>query len=316
MRALPDELEFDALLEPLRDRWGIEVAAANYAPVGGGSYHWIVADHTLGRRFVTVDDLDNKGWFGGAREAAFGGLLAAFDTASALREHGLEFVVAPLRTSEGAPLVRVSPRYTLSVFPFVDGEAGQFGEYSASERAAVVPLVAALHQAPVTARRLDLALPLRDALAGADRPWDSGPLAEQARGVLVRHTAVIENLLARYDRLGAGIAADGWVVTHGEPHAGNLIESRLLVDWDTVALAPPERDLWMPVDDDPEAASRYTRETGRQLDPSGLDFFRLRWDLADLASFTAMLRSPHTDNADTRKACEGLAIILSRDREA
>jgi aminoglycoside phosphotransferase (APT) family kinase protein len=155
---------------------------------------------------------------------------------------------------------------------------------------------------------------LREALAGVDRPWNSGPLAEHARGLLGRNTAVIDDLLARYDRLGAGVAPDDWVVTHGEPHAGNLIESRLLVDWDTVALAPPERDLWMPVDDDAEAASRYTQETGRQLDPAALDFFRLRWDLADLASFTAKLRSPHTDNADTRKACEGLAIILSRDR--
>jgi spectinomycin phosphotransferase len=312
VRALPDELEFESLLEPLRDCWGIGVAIVNYAPVGGGSYHWIVADHAGGRHFVTVDDLDNKGWFGGTREAAFDGLLAAFDTAFALREHGLEFVVAPLRTSDGASLVRVSPRYTLSVFPFVDGKAGQFGEYTASERAAVVPLVAALHQAPVTARRLDLALPLREALAGVDQPWDSGPLAEQARRLLGRNTAVIDALLALYDRLGAGVASDGWIVTHGEPHAGNLIESRLLVDWDTVALAPPERDLWMPVDDDPEAASRYTQETGRELDPDALDFFRLRWDLADLASFTATLRAPHTDNADTRKAYEGLAIILSR----
>jgi spectinomycin phosphotransferase len=312
VRALPDELEFESLLEPLRDCWGIGVAIVNYAPVGGGSYHWIVADHAGGRHFVTVDDLDNKGWFGGTREAAFDGLLAAFDTAFALREHGLEFVVAPLRTSDGASLVRVSPRYTLSVFPFVDGEAGQFGEYTASERAVVVPLVAALHQAPVTARRLDLALPLREALAGVDQPWDSGPLAEQGRRLLGRNTAVIDALLALYDRLGAGVASDGWIVTHGEPHAGNLIESRLLVDWDTVALAPPERDLWMPVDDDPEAASRYTQETGRELDPDALDFFRLRWDLADLASFTATLRAPHTDNADTRKAYEGLAIILSR----
>ena len=311
MRALPDELEFESLLEPLGDRWGIEVATVNYAPVGGGSYHWIVADHGGGRHFITVDDLDNKGWFGGTREAALDGLLAAFDTAFALRKHGLEFVVAPLRTSDGAPLVRVSPRYTLSVFPFVDGEAGQFGEYTASERAAVVPLVAALHQAPVAARRLNLALPLREALAGVDQPWDSGPLAEQARGLLGRNTGVIDDLLALYDRLGAGIAPDRWVVTHGEPHAGNLIESRLLVDWDTVALAPPERDLWMPVDDDPEAASRYTQGTGRQLDPAALEFFRLRWDLADLASFTATLRAPHTDNADTRKAYEGLAIILS-----
>ena len=42
------------------------------------------------------------------------------------------------------------------------------------------------------------------------------------------------------------------VVTHGEPHAGNVMRRsdgrHLLVDWDTVAVAPPERDLWMHMD--------------------------------------------------------------------
>ena len=312
MRALPDDLELDALVEPLRACWDIDVASADYAPVGGGSYHWVVVDRTGGRQFVTVDDLDNKGWFGGTREAAFDGLLAAFDTATVLREHGLEFVVAPLRTSEGSSLVRVAARYTLSVFPFVDGDAGRFGEYSASERAALVPLLAALHRAPVAALRLDLALPTRGALDHRDRRWESGPLAGQAHELLAEHAPAIDELLARYDRLAANIAPDDWVVTHGEPHGGNLIDSHLLVDWDTVALAPRERDLWMPVVDDPEAATRYAEATGRELDPAALEFFRLRWDLADLTSFTDKLRSPHTDNADTRKAYESLTIILGR----
>jgi aminoglycoside phosphotransferase (APT) family kinase protein len=38
------------------------------------------------------------------------------------------------------------------------------------------------------------------------------------------------------------------VLTHGEPHPGNLIQvgSRwMLVDWDTTLVAPPERDLWL-----------------------------------------------------------------------
>jgi spectinomycin phosphotransferase len=314
VRALPDDLEFDALVELLRNRWEIDVASAGYAPVGGGSYHWVVVDGTGARHFVTVDDLDNKGWLGGTRSAAFDGLLAAFDTATALREQGLEFVVAPVRTTEGSSLVRVDRRYTLSVFPFVDREAGRFGEYTASERAALIPLLAALHEAPVAAPRLDLALPLRGALAETDRQWESGPLAEQARELLAERAAAIDELLARYDRLAAGIAPDDWVVTHGEPHAGNLIDSQLLVDWDTVALAPSERDLWMPVADDPEAGSRYTEATGRELDPATLEFFRLRWDLADLTSFADKLRSPHTDNADTRKAYEALTIILGRAR--
>lgn len=40
----------------------------------------------------------------------------------------------------------------------------------------------------------------------------------------------------------------GWVVTHGEPHPGNVIRTShglRIIDWTTVQMAPPERDLWM-----------------------------------------------------------------------
>ncbi|HXP18631.1 MAG TPA: phosphotransferase [Streptosporangiaceae bacterium] len=39
-------------------------------------------------------------------------------------------------------------------------------------------------------------------------------------------------------------AARAPVTTHGEPHSANIIRAgsgRLLIDWDTVGLAPPER---------------------------------------------------------------------------
>jgi hypothetical protein len=35
-----------------------------YAPVGGGSYHWVVTVDPGEQWFVTVDDLDDKGWLG------------------------------------------------------------------------------------------------------------------------------------------------------------------------------------------------------------------------------------------------------------
>jgi aminoglycoside phosphotransferase (APT) family kinase protein len=37
------------------------------------------------------------------------------------------------------------------------------------------------------------------------------------------------------------------VITHGEPHPGNLMvtdRGPVLIGWDTVGLARPERDLW------------------------------------------------------------------------
>ena len=329
MRAAPpDELETGALIAVLADAWGLAVEAVDYAAVGGGSYHWLVKDSGETRNFVTADDLDQKPWLGRTRESAFDGLRRAFDTAVALREGGVRFVVAPIPNGAGETVRRIGPRHSVALFPFVAGKAGTFGTYEATERAALLTMLADLHEAtPLAAsiaRRVDLVPPGRDKLEAAlqelHRPWSGGPLSEAARRTLAPHASGIAELLAVVDRLSADAATRGtdWVITHGEPHAGNLMrtgESYVLVDWDTVALAPRERDLWMLIADSAEDATLYTDATGRQLDTVALDLFRLTWDVADIAAFTDLLRSPHVHSEDTEKAYEALIFyVTNRDR--
>jgi hypothetical protein len=329
--APPAELETSVLRALLADGWGFDVAAADYAPVGGGSYHWIVDEVNGMRRFVTVDDLDRKPWLGETRESTFDGLRRAFETAVALRNGGLEFVLAPIPTACGETVLRAGPRYTIALFPFVGGQAGRYGHYDAATRAAVVSMLAALHAATPAvasvARRVDLNLPGRDrleeALGELGETWSGGPFSEPARQALSRHASDVNELLALADRLASEVArrSSNWVVTHGEPHAANVMrsgEGEVLVDWDTVALAPPERDLWILVDDvADEGTIRYAEATGHQLDQVAIDFFRLRWDLADIAAFTDVLRSPHHRNEDTAKACAGLTeLVTTRDQWA
>jgi spectinomycin phosphotransferase len=101
----------------------------------------------------------------------------------------------------------------------------------------------------------------------------------------------------------------GVVVTHGEPHPGNLLRTRAgltLIDWDTVALARPERDLWMIADAEPggggrRLVARYQEQTGITLDPEALVAYRRLWALADLAAFTRRLRGEHHEGADARQ---------------
>jgi spectinomycin phosphotransferase len=319
MRALPEEFEADALVASLADGWGFDVEAADFAAVGGGSYHWVVRDVEGTQGFVTVDDLDRKPWLGDTRESVFDGLRRAFDTALALRGGGLDFVVAPIPTSGGETVRRIGSRYTVALFSFVDGEPGRFGEYDAAERAAVLVMLAELRRATPAvesaARRMDLQLPgrreLESALRDVNGTWSGGPFSEAARQALASHASEVAELLALADRLAADVArrSTDWVVTHGEPHAANLLRSDdgyVLVDWDTVALAPPERDLWMLVD-----------ESQDEVDWDAVDFFRLRWDLADLASFTNVLRLPHRENADTAKAYDGVKkCVAIRDQWA
>jgi len=330
VRVRPEGIETDALIGSLADGWGFDAESADYVPVGGGSHHWVVRDHEGARGFVTVDDLDVKAWLGDTRESVFDGLTRAFGTAVALRTSGLAFVVAPIPTSLGETVRRLGPRHTVALFPFVDGRAGRYGHYAGGARAAIVAMLAELHRATPAvrsvARSVGLGLPgrrhLEAGLREVSRPWSGGPFSEPARQALAAHASDVAELLALADRLAAEVERRGgeWVVTHGEPHAANVMlagRSRLLLDWDTVALAPPERDLWMLADDEGEAADAYADATGRRLDQDAVSFFRLAWDLKDLAEYLNVLRAPHRETADTARAYEGVTnCVAGRERWA
>jgi spectinomycin phosphotransferase len=324
MRALPAGLT-ERDLVPAAAAWGLAVRRLRYVPEGGGSYHWAAETAAGGRYFLTADDLATKPWLGQEPEAAFRGLRAAFGTALGLhRRAGLPFVVPPLPTLDGETAVRIGPRYSLAVFPFVDGEPGHWGQAldrPGADRLAA--LLAELHLATQAvaagAPRHDAGLPgravLAAALAGLDQPWHGGPFAEPVRRELAGSAATVGGWLAAFDELTARVAARGAadVVTHGEPHPGNFIEAAggaRLIDWDTVALAPPERDLWMLAGGGPGVFARYTELTGRAVDPAAIELFRLTWALADLAAFTGVLRAPHGRDADTEKAYRGLLGTL------
>ncbi|MCU7722428.1 aminoglycoside phosphotransferase family protein [Actinoplanes sp. KI2] len=299
MRDRPTGVTEAMLAAALRDGWGIDAHEIAYLPVGAGGYHWRADD----RWFLTVT----------AAEPA--PLERALRTAQALRrDAGLGFVLA----AHGAPLRPVGPRHTLSVFPLVEGVAGDFGPHC-GDRAEVVDLLVALHRATPRVRDLappdDLRLRGRETLAAAlpDPSWTAGPYGEPARALLAAHAAKIGHWLSELDRLTAELAPAPRVVTHGEPHPANILTTatgKLLIDWDTVRLAPPERDLWHLTDDpfaeagpaDDPALTRYAEATGHRISAAALSFYRLTWILADIACFAADLRAPHTEGGDAEEA--------------
>jgi len=274
---------------------------------------------------VTVDDLDQKRWLGETRDAARDALGRAFGTAAALWQAGLEFVVAPIRTASAEPLHPIGSRHTAALFPFVDGQAGRFGHYEPDARAAAVSMLADLHRATpagsvrtvgleLTGRRV-----LEAALSDVSETWSGGPLSEPARQAFAGHAADVPDFLALADRLAAGVEQRGatTVVTHGEPHAGNVLrtaEGHVLVDWDTVALGPCERDLWW-LADEPGDLAAYTTLTGHEVDLEAVAFFRLTWDLNDVAAYLSVLRRPHAESEDTLDAYAGVTRCMpSRER--
>jgi spectinomycin phosphotransferase len=127
----------------------------------------------------------------------------------------------------------------------------------------------------------------------------------------------IAQLTACFDRLAdlTGATRVSPVMTHGEPHPANLmsVEGRLvLLDWDTAALAPPERDVSLIAFTGNEGVDRYQQAAGRELDPAVMMLYRLRWYLDDLASTIRIFRNRHRDTLDTRRWRDGLAGVLDQ----
>ncbi|MFI6289157.1 phosphotransferase enzyme family protein [Streptomyces sp. NPDC051018] len=306
------------------EAWGIEARSLAYVPLGLGDYHWTAGGPRGERFFVTVADLENKDHCGTDADTAWQGLYRAMDTASWLAERGgLDFVVAPLRAAHGETVRRLDDRYAISVFPHVEGAPGHVGEeLTASRRAMTVEALAALHRAkapdPAPVAPLDLSARnrLEQTLREVAEPWSGGPFAEPARDLLAGAGRRFRLRLDEFDRRIAEGRGNGGelVVTHGEPHPGNLLwrdGGPALVDWDTVGLSVPERDLWLVVRE-PGELSRYEDLTGRTPDKSALAFYRLRRDLEDVTACLGLFRGPHTRTSDTEQAWQGFRSTLER----
>jgi spectinomycin phosphotransferase len=318
----PDDIDERALAAVLREHWDLAVDASGaglrYAPVGFGDHHWVAVDRLGDRWFVTVAD------------GALAGLRAAMDTAVWLaHDAGLGFVLPPVPTSGGETVRPLGPRRAVTLFPYVHGVPGEFGDATTpQERATVLGLLAQLHRAtPASLPSVpvrDPALPGRAVVESAlaewelNEPWSGGPYAEPARALLARHggAAALRGVLARFDELAERVRAERRVpvVTHGEPHPGNVLRvggRRLLIDWDTVGLAPPERDLWM-LGDDAADFEAYAAATGREVSRAALALYRLRWDLDDISFCLGTFRSPHRRTPDTELAFRALPGALER----
>ena len=321
----PPDLPVQTLRAALAAGWLFSPAALSSLPVGFGSHHWVAADSRGSRLFVTVDDLAAKlSSRTDSTDAAFTRLERAFAAALSLRRDcGLQFVAAPVPARDGHVLVRLQDTYSLVVHPYLDGDEGAAtSEFrTPAERQAQVGMLAALHSCRPAAlpRADDFAVPNRDELTAALRQtgqrWTAGPYGERARNLLAAQAADLARLLAAYDRLAWHVAGrpDRMVVTHGEPGAHNTMRTPagpVLVDWDSVLLAAPERDLWDLAQHDRSVLPAYSSASGVAIDQHALAFYRMWYDLFEIAGYLRLFRGRHGDTADTAESWQNLAEFL------
>lgn len=354
MLIAPGDLEEAALAQALFDGWEIRAASMTYLAVGWGSHHWDVRDRDGQRWFVTVDLLENKRVSERESLAdGFARLRASLVSAVALREAGYEFVVAPVldggrRDGErgaphsGEPVLRFGGRFAAAVYPFTDGQSFDGdAPSSAALRSAMLAMVAEVHQAPERARLAaftdDFRVPFADlvegVLDGAAVP-ERGPYTRPVADLLREYAAPVRQWLDQCQALAAvaGEQPGRNVLTHGEPHPGNAMLTAggwRLIDWDTALIAPPERDLWSLASDEAEAGGEdgaasedgpgvldaYAAATGVTPRPELIEFYRLRWDVSDLAYDTARFFRAHAGTAEDAETWELLSTLIRRTAE-
>lgn len=333
MLSPPSGLRPDLLADALARHWQLTATSMRYLPLGFGSHHWEISGPAGARWFATVDDLPAKRWTRAEPlDSVHHRLRASLASAAELANAGLDFVVAPVPTATGEPLARLASEFSLALYPFVAGQSFEWGPFPTEEhRLAVLDLLIAIHTAPAAVSRHaladDLEIQFRDELADSlrrDGPAsddgfaaEDGPFARPTADLIATYAGSIQRQLDRYDALAAEVSAGSaaTVLTHGEPHRANTMRTSdgwLLIDWDTVLLAPAERDLCDLDPGDGSILAAYQQATGVRPRQSALELYKLRWDLTDIAIAAAQFRAPHPGDANDAEAFELLGKLLAQ----
>jgi spectinomycin phosphotransferase len=300
----PSNLTDTEVLNLVRSGWSETVDRIEHLAVGFGAHHWRAEQAGVPIWFVTYDRFGDR-----HTESS---LAAAYAGAIELAARGLEFVLAPALASSGDVLLPVADG-ALSCTPWVDAEVVADGPLiDAATAAQNIADLTRLHTLarpeqiprwkPLIAPDLDVRLSRVVA-----EPWQTGPYGESSRAVIAHSLTDVHAWTERYLQLAAEAVDRGWVLTHGETHTANQIRTAdgiRFVDWESLKLAPRERDLSTLVQ------AGYGDQLG--ADRAMVELFDLEWRLSEIDAYATWFAAPHTGTTDDRVAYRGLQGELDR----
>lgn len=238
---LPDE----RLMSCLRKEFGLDAAAVTFLPIGAD------VDTAVYRA-----DCGGEAFFVKLRRGDDAGM--AVEIARLLHERGIDAVVPPIRTRDGALSTKLED-FTVSVSPFIAGPDGFSRELSDDNWIALGKALKRIHTAELPASisehlsREDFSGHWRDLVRTFQEQAEAGPYpdaaAEQLVAIMRERREAISTLVEHAERLGKMLQRlqPALVPCHADIHGGNVLidaGSRLhIFDWDTFMLAPKERDL-------------------------------------------------------------------------
>jgi spectinomycin phosphotransferase len=292
----------------LRDSYGLNIAQVEFLPLGADpntAVYRVVADATH--------------YFLKLRSGEFA--EASVIVPALLHQGGMTQVIAPITTQTGQLWGQLD-NFAVILYPFVEGQNGyeialtdqhwiEFGRALKSLHTVTLP-------SPVTDRiqRENYSdhwrETVKDFLVQVEATVYSDPVSAQLAALLTTHKPVIDHLVNRAEQLVALLQTDSppFVACHADIHAGNFLitpdGTLYIVDWDTLLLAPKERDL-MFVGGALQGGGRTPQEEERlfyqgygqtEIDSIALAYYRYERIVQDIAAYCTAIFLADPSSAD------------------
>jgi len=284
------------VLALVQRHWDEDVTAVTYLPVGFGAHHWRAEARGVPRLFVSLD-LPIPRHTPASLEAAY--------ASAALLAETLDFVWPSLPSTEVGTYTVPLEAGRVSATRWLDGRP------PASSTTDLAPLLDQLHASTRPGRACEWVSTVDDHLPDqldllVDEPWTAGSLGEEARALVTPRLTQVRDWSQEHATHLEAIDPTTFVVTHGEPGEHNQWVAggrTYLLDWESLLLAPAERDLGTLV---------LSGDDAGRADPDLIRLFDLEWRLAEIQAYTLWLAGPHDDSEDARIALGGLRDELTR----
>ena len=288
---LPDE----KLISCLSDNYGLQISQITFLPLGN--------DRNTAVYRVVADD--GTPYFLKLR----GGLFeeATVTIPRLLSDRGIAQIIPPIPTSNGHLWTRMAA-FAVILYPYVAGRNGYETPLSEHQWAKLGLALKSLHAMVVPEAfkeqipRETYAAYWRDLVRGfqvrAEEAAFPEPVAARLTAFLRSKHGVISDLIWRAERLAGVLRVRSleYVLCHADIHAWNVLidanDALYIVDWDTLILAPKERDLmfvgggvggiW---NSTREEALFYRGYGQTAIDPMALAYYRYERIVEDIAAF-------------------------------
>ncbi len=226
-----------------------------------------------------------------------------------LCNQGVPHIVTPLTTRDGQVWAHING-FHLSVYPFIAGQDGHDAGLSDAQWIEFGQMLKCIHMA-VLAPKIAERIPKES----FSRQWRKqvrqfqqqiaettfdDPVSAALADLLKRQRPIVDTLVRRAERLGAALQTNlpPFVLCHGDIHAWNMLIQPdgifYVVDWDTIILAPKERDLMFiasglfgkaRIPEQEETLFYQGYGDQRQADPIGLAYYRYERIVRDIAEY-------------------------------